>query len=102
MGGAVNYIPYGSTYKYYNNSSKAIDVKTKFVQINAGYIGYSSNSNGTVKCKANFKDSKNGKNVQSTNTLTMTVFSINNGKLKLTRYSKSGIYTKTADVKFGS
>jgi UDP-2,3-diacylglucosamine pyrophosphatase LpxH len=81
-GGTTTYFAKGSTMEVRKNSQIITDT-IKFTYLNAGYVASVSSSfvNGTVNC--------NGVLKESSNELTMTLFTINNSSIIVDRYSKN-------------
>lgn len=88
LGGSINYIAKGDTMKHYaynaNNKKVTITDQIKFTYLNAGYIGFIRNSNKQVNC--------NGVSVQSYNTPTLSLFTINERSILVEKYSSSGVF----------
>lgn len=90
LGGSINYLKKGSTMKHFDTKSTRVST-LKFTYLNAGYIGWANNSNKQVSCS--------GSKVNSTNTLTMSVFKIDDKKILLERYSSNAkIFADTINL----
>lgn len=85
-GGSVNYVKKGSSLKYYYGG-KSVSKTINFTYMNAGYIGWSKNTNGQVSCS-------DGKKT-STNNLTISTFKIEEDKIRIERYDKNSSFFTT-------
>ncbi len=88
LGGSINYIAKGENMSYFDfDSSGKKYVNTspiQFTYLNAGYVGYIRNSNKMVNC--------NGVSVQSYNTPTLTMFTVNEKNITVEKYNINGVF----------
>jgi hypothetical protein len=86
FGGSINYLKKGSSMEHFlfepaTKTKRVISTPIKFTYLNAGYVGLVRNTDGSVKC--------NGQVVKSVNTLTMSLFTINDDEIIINRYSSN-------------